>query len=402
VPIHVPSIKQPTTNSLSYSKKFTLKQVIINNNTQYFLLTIDVEDWFQVENFKPWIPFETWDRRELRVERNVHSLLNLFDSVEVSLSAKGIAQRVEDRTGKEDELENFRRRRIEVFHFHPGSGKDKINPDNPVNPVKKNKNRIQTTFFILGWIAARLPDLVREIHARGHEVASHGYNHELPNSISCEQLQRDLTDSKKLLEDIIGASIRGYRAPNFGVDDDILKTIEACGYQYDSSYNSFGLHGRYGRISLNGNPRCGIAHRIGENFCELPISNFHFSSPLSFQPSACREPQGRSTLSSRRSRAVLPWGGGGYFRLLPFSVFKAGVNAILKKDGAYMFYMHPWEIDPEQPKVDNASYSNKFKHYTNIKKTSLKLSRLVNEFEHCKFITCSRYLASELPSFQAS
>jgi polysaccharide deacetylase family protein (PEP-CTERM system associated) len=253
--------------------------------------------------------------------------------------------------------------------------KDELKSDGQRTTNDGHTKNVCATFFVLGWIAVRLPNLVREIHSRGHEVASHGYNHNLCNQQSRAELKKELNESKKLMEDITGSQVSGFRAPNFSIDGDILKIIEDCGYLYDSSYNSFGLHGRYGKISLNGHRQKGIALQISDNFFELPISNLIL--------------KGRT----------LPLGGGGYFRLLPFFVFKMGVNSILKKDDAYLFYAHPWEFDSEQPRVEEASYQLKFRHYKNIKKTSLKLSRLVNEFEHCKFITCYQYLASGLPSF---
>jgi polysaccharide deacetylase family protein (PEP-CTERM system associated) len=239
---------------------------------------------------------------------------------------------------------------------------------------------------VLGWLAERLPNLIREIHSRGHEVASHGYNHNLCNRQPHADLKKELTDSKKLLEDITGSLVSGFRAPNFSVDDETLNIIEESGYLYDSSYNSFGLHGRYGKISLNGSKKKGIAHQISQNFFELPISNLYFRNPMSRPLSA---------MSSKRNdenRFVLPLGGGGYFRLLPFSVFKMGVNSILKKDNAYLFYAHPWEIDPQQPIVKEASLSYRLRHYTNLGKTNLKLTSFLEGFQSCRFITCKKYL----------
>ncbi len=112
---------------------------------------------------------------------------------------------------------------------------------------------------MLGWIAERLPHIVREIHTRGHEVASHGYYHNLCNQQSPDALKKDLEDSKKLLEDILGAPVFGYRAPSFSITHDILKIIEDCGYLYDSSFNSFGMHGRYGQVDLAQNEKKGMA-----------------------------------------------------------------------------------------------------------------------------------------------
>jgi len=277
-----------------------------------FLLTVDVEDWFQVENFKQWIPFSSWSSRELRVEKNTHRLLDLLDSVK--------------------------------------------------NDAPK------ATFFILGWLAERLPGLVREIHDRGHEVASHGYNHNLSSKQDPEELRKDLSDSKKLLEDIIGSPLYGYRAPSFSIDDASLKVVEECGYMYDSSFNSFAMHGRYGQVDLSDNGKIGIAIQVSQSFYELPISN----------------------LSIRNQ--ILPVGGGGYFRLTPFPLFKLGVRKILKKDNAYLFYTHPWELDPEQPRVNEASPIYRFRHYVNLDKTQSCLSELLEDFSQCHFVTCRQYL----------
>ena len=240
--------------------------------------------------------------------------------------------------------------------------------------IKKPK----ATFFVLGWLAERLPHMVREIQARGHEIASHGYNHEMPNSLSISDLKDDLIKSKNLLEDIIGAAVTGYRAPSFAINDDILRTIGDCGYQYDSSYNSFEIHGRYGRLTLDGRKKKGITHRISHNFYELPISNLNIG------------------------RFTIPLGGGGYFRWIPFGFFKLGIQTILRKDGAYIFYLHPWEIDSEQPRIKDISYLYKLRHYKNIDRTFVKLSRVLNEFNKCRFIPCSQYLDSEIPKFRPS
>ena len=301
-------------------------------NKQFILLTIDVEDWFQVENFKDCIPFSSWGSYELRVEKNTHRLLDLFDSV-----------RMNDRTSS-------------IQHQLSGI-------------------HIRATFFILGWIAERLPGLVREIHSRGHEVASHGYNHELGSKCSLEGLRSDLILSRELLEDIVGDRIYGYRAPSFSVNNDILKIIEECGYLYDSSYNSFNMHGRYGHLDLSQNGKRGIAHQTSKTqnlkskiLLELPISNLKIVGN------------------------IFPWGGGGYFRLIPFPLFKTGVQSILKKDGAYLLYIHPWEIDPNQPRVKEASMFFKFRHYTNLSETYSRLTKIFQVFNQCLFISCHQYL----------
>ncbi len=271
------------------------------------LMTIDVEDWFQVENFKKLVSYDSWDSYALRVEQNTYRLLDLLE------------------------------------------------------------NR-PSTFFCMGWVAKRLPDMIREIHRRGHEVASHGYKHDLCNLMSYDDLKQDLTNSKSLLEDIIGAPVIGYRAPSFSINADILKLIEDCGYGYDSSFNSFAMHGRYGHLDLSGCEKQGIAVKISETFYELPVSNLKIG------------------------KRIIPWAGGGYFRLIPFPVFKQGVKIILRRDNAYLFYMHPWEIDPDQPRSEELPLFYKFRHYANLDKTHLKLSAMLDSFNQNQFLSCSAYL----------
>ena len=306
---------------------------MIHNNNQLtirnILLTIDVEDWFQVENFKPWITYSSWASRESRVKKNTHQLLDLFDS------------------------------------FNTPHTTDKTHCSKP-----------RVTFFILGWIAEKFPDLVREIHKRGHEVASHGYHHHLCAKVPRGELINDLTGSRKLLEDITGATVFGYRAPSFSISDEILETIEASGYHYDSSFNSFDMNERYGQVDFSQNKKNGIAVEISKTFYELPVSNFKLGN------------------------RVVPLGGGGYFRLIPFPVFKLGIQSLLNQEKAYLFYMHPWEIDPEQPRVNEASRFFKFRHYTNLKKTYSKLSTLIESFNQCRFVTCSQYLAAKISAEQ--
>jgi polysaccharide deacetylase family protein (PEP-CTERM system associated) len=344
-------------------------------DNKYILLTIDVEDWFQVENFKPWIPFETWDQRELRIERNVHRLLDLFDSIQMagkqaSLEAgKPEPQRNELNPSNKDTNElsaiNYELKRNDQLTTNDGRSK----ADNELQTTDNVLGqRPRATFFILGWLAERLPHLVREIQSRGHEVASHGINHMLSNKISIADLKIELNDSKRVIEDIIGKSILGFRAPSFSINENVLKATEDAGYLYGSSYNSFNMHERYGQIDLSENGKKGIAHIVSDNFFELPLSNLKLMGK------------------------TLPWSGGAYFRLIPLRLFMKGLKIILKSDGAYVFYMHPWEIDSEQPRVKEASANLKFRHYSNISKTFDKLSRLIESFRHYQFVTCSDYL----------
>jgi len=306
------------------------------NGRQQLLLTIDVEDWFHVENFRPIIHPSTWPSFESRVERNTHRLLELFSEVKLS-STSQVSNLV-------------------------------IRPDDPSPSTRAPLPGIKATFFILGWVAERMPQLVREIHSLGHEVASHGFNHELTGNCRHEDLRRDIEDSKKLLEDIIGRPVYGYRAPSFSINADMLKLVEDCGYLYDSSYNSFSANNRYGRVDLAGNGNAGIAKRISEGFYELPISNIEWAA------------------------MVIPAGGGGYFRLYPLLLFSMGVKAMLKKQNAYMFYMHPWEIDPHQPHVKEASPLSRFRHYVNLDRTMGKLRELITGLDGCGFPTCRQYL----------
>ena len=281
------------------------------------LVTIDVEDWFQVENFKNYIPFADWPHKDLRVEKNTHCLLDLFDEA-----------------------------------------------------------GIKATFFILGWVAERIPGLVREIHSRGHEVASHGYNHILCSQQSLKDLEQDLSKTKKLLEDIMGFPVLGYRAPSFSISDEILKVVEACEHLYDSSFNSFRMNSRYGQLTVTPagknkkNSKRGIPLKISDHLYEIPISNIKYRN------------------------CVLPWGGGGYFRLIPLPLFKKGVQHIAKRDNSYVFYVHPWEIDSEQPLVKEASRFFRLRHYTNLSRTLPKLSMLIRDLleQGYHFTTCFQYV----------
>lgn len=277
----------------------------------YILITVDVEDWFQVENFRSYIKRSEWDRLPARVVQNTIKLLDLFEG--------------------------------------------------------NNKN-IKATFFVLGWVAENYPDLIREISRRGHEVASHGYDHMMCSNIDSDALYSDLIRSKNIIENIIGREVEGYRAPSFSISDSTLSIVMKAGYRYDSSYNSFAQHGRYGSISTRGRLKNGIAIRMASNFYELPISNLEIGGQ------------------------TIPWGGGGYFRFLPFSIFKKGVQNILSQKRAYMFYMHPWEIDPEQPRVKEAKGVAAFRHYLNLSRTHARLGMLIHNLQECEFTTCSQYL----------
>jgi polysaccharide deacetylase family protein (PEP-CTERM system associated) len=314
-----------------------------------------VEDWFHVENFKNSIPYSTWSSCEFRVEKNTNKLLDLFDSVKPTGKPKARGQNAKNKSFYKT-LFNVRKA-------------DFIATNNkPLTTESEHRKTVKATFFVLGWVAQQVPHLVREIYDRGHEIASHGFYHEISSQQSHKNLQVDLSDSRKLLEDIIGEPVYGYRAPNFAINDDILKIVEEAGYQYDSSYNSFSMHGRYGYLNLSQQKKYGIAAKISDAFWELPISNIEIM------------------------KNIIPWGGGAYFRLLPFKLFRLGVHSILGKQNAYVFYLHPWELDPQQPRVKDIPVFNKFRHYYNLHKTALNLISLIQSFKGLSFLTCSQYL----------
>lgn len=315
------------------------------------LLTIDVEDWFQVQNLKERIPFSSWSSQTFRVEENTHRILDLLDSWPLSR--------------------------------RDGEGKGAGLPCQPsaVSPERKGYagdsaprcRQLRATFFVLGWVAERLPSLVREISLRGHEVASHGCHHHLCNESSAAELRKDLLESRSILEDITGRAVLGYRAPSFSVNNDVLRIIEECGYLYDSSFNSFSMNERYGRLDLSWKPSAGIARQLSPNFYELAISNVEIAGK------------------------TLPLGGGGYFRLMPWPLFMLGMRRILSREGACLLYLHPWEIDPDQPRVEGLPRSYRFRHYVNLEKTLPRLRKLVKTFKRCRFVTCQEYLESIVP-----
>lgn len=273
------------------------------------ILTIDLEDWFQVENFKDCISFSEWNRKEWRFEYATNILLELFD-----------------RWG------------------------------------------IKATFFVLGWNAEKVPHLIRKIAQLGHEIASHGYRHDRCVSQPSMLLYQDLKNSKDILEQIIGKEVSGYRAPSFSVDNFTIDLLKNLKFSYDSSFNSFALNRRYGTLDLQQYRKNGIVYRDRDGFFELPISNLEFR------------------------HLVLPWGGGGYFRLLPGLLFSLGMKFLLKKHRCYLFYLHPWEIDFAQPRVSQGKWFSIFRHYCNQKGCLAKLEALIAAARGCTFLTCSEYL----------
>jgi len=261
-------------------------------------MTIDVEDYFQVSAFAPHISRDNWNHLPCRVERNMERILALLDQREV-----------------------------------------------------------KATFFTLGWIAERYPHLVRNIVDNGHELASHGYSHRRASDQNAEEFRDDITRSKKLLEDLGGIPVIGYRAPSFSIGTDnlwALDQLQEAGYQYSSSIYPI-RHDHYGMPDA---PRF-AHHPRGENgLLELPATTM--------------------ALFGKN----LPASGGGYFRLLPYPVSRWTLRRVNRLDGQpCIFYFHPWEIDPEQPRPQGITLKTRFRHYVNLAHTENRISRLLQDFK---------------------
>ncbi|MBI5739837.1 MAG: polysaccharide deacetylase family protein [Nitrospirae bacterium] len=233
--------------------------------------------------------------------------------------------------------------------------------------------RIKATFFILGWVAEQHPDLVREIHRRGHEIASHSYWHKLINIQSPSEFRGDLRRSLDVVQDITGEKVLGFRASTASITDWALDILAEQGLHYDSSLFPVSYHDVYGKIK-------------GTNDA-LPIEKL---------PNGLWEVK-FSTLPVRKKQ--LPWSGGGYFRLLPYQVFRKGMRRILAKRGVFMFYIHPWELDSKPPPLPNLKTIYRLRRYVFIKRTRSRFKQLLNEFN---FIPVSHVLKGMHPERRAS
>jgi polysaccharide deacetylase family protein (PEP-CTERM system associated) len=261
-------------------------------------LTVDVEDYFHVAALASSISRDSWISRESRVVGNTQRLLSLFEQFDV----KG-------------------------------------------------------TFFVLGWVAEQYPRLVKDIAAGGHEIACHGFSHRLVYEQSPEEFYEETLRSKKLLEDITGTGVSGYRAASYSVVRESLWALDILvelGFIYDSSIFPV-HHDRYGIPNAERAP-----HRLstpkGKSIVEWPLAT--------------------ASIFGLR----LPVAGGGYFRLLPYWLSHWGLASINRREQQpFIFYLHPWEIDPEQPRV-SASWFSQFRHYTNLGKCEARLQRLLGEF----------------------
>lgn len=261
-------------------------------------LTVDVEEWFQVSNFDRVVPRSDWDSMASRVEDSTRRLLDLFDE-----------------TGA------------------------------------------RATCFVLGWVAERHPELVREIARRGHEIASHGYGHELVYAIGRERFAEDLRRSVQVLTDAVGEAPRGYRAPSFSIDHRSLWALDVLAEQefhYDSSLYPV-RHPRYGVPSF---PRFPLRVRTqeGAEIREFPLTTLR--------------------LGGRNLGAA----GGGYLRLLPLAVLETAFRRANRQGQPAVLYIHPWEVDPGQPRIPVQGLG-RFTHYTNLSRTEDRLRRVLRQFE---------------------
>jgi len=218
-----------------------------------------------------------------------------------------------------------------------------------------DEGKARATFFVLGWVAERCPWLVRAISAAGHEVASHGYGHGLVYSQTPSVFRADVLRSKNFLEDLTGKPVYGYRAPSFSITEWAIEILQELGFRYDSSFFPTVVHDRYGKLS--GMDVDTPIAALARGFYEISIS------------------------CVRLGRRGLPWGGGGYFRLVPFRLWCRGIHAILRAGKPYIFYIHPWEIDPGQPRLRELGAAYQFRHRVNLRQCEKRFAALVATFE---------------------
>ena len=259
-------------------------------------LTIDVEDYFQVSAFAPHIKRSEWNTRECRIERNVTRIL-------------------------------------EMLAHH----------------------QTKATFFALGWIAERYPQLIRQIADEGHEIASHGYGHERASDLTEDAFFSDIHRAKVILEDLCGSEVKGYRAPSFSIGAGNLWAFDClarAGYRYSSSVYPI-RHDHYG---MPDSPR--FAYSVRPGLVEIPVTTL------------------------RALGRNLPSSGGGYFRLLPYALSRWMLNRVNTGDQQPgIFYFHPWEIDVAQPRIEGIGRKTRFRHYVNISRMEGKLAQLLEDFK---------------------
>ena len=259
-------------------------------------MSVDVEDYFQVSAFENHIPRKDWDSLQCRVEHNVNRILDIFAS----------------------------------------------------------KN-VHATFFTLGWVAKRYPELVKRIVNEGHELASHGYSHKRVMQQSPQEFREDIIQAKSLLEDISGIEVKGYRAPSYSIGRKnmwALDLLYETGHRYSSSIYPI-KHDLYG---IPDAPRFAHYYCDGK-LLEIPITTIEFWGKK------------------------IPCGGGGFFRLYPYALSRWAINRVnLIDQKPAVFYFHPWEIDPQQPRQTQANIKSKFRHYLNLERMENRIMRLLTDF----------------------
>ncbi len=212
------------------------------------------------------------------------------------------------------------------------------------------------TFFVLGWVAERFPALVRRLTEAGHEVASHGYDHTRVTRQTPAQFREDILRTRTLLEDVTGLPVTGYRAASYSIGRDnlwALEVLQEAGYHYSSSIYPI-HHDHYGMREA---PRFAHRHLKG-GVVDIPVTTVEVGP------------------------ARLPCGGGGYFRLYPYRLSRRAIRRVNRKDGqAAIFYFHPWEIDPEQPRIEGLSSRTRFRHYLNLPRMERRLKALLSDFQ---------------------
>jgi polysaccharide deacetylase family protein (PEP-CTERM system associated) len=214
---------------------------------------------------------------------------------------------------------------------------------------------VKGTFFTLGWVAERYPAMIRRIADAGHEVASHGWDHKRVFLMTPDEFGEDLKRAREVLEDLSGQRVTGYRAPSFSIDKRTPwahEELARAGYAYSSSVAPV-KHDHYGWPEA---PRFAFKPVQGSDMVELPVT------------------------TARLSGRTIAAGGGGFFRLLPYAFSRWAVRQVNSEAHPAIIYFHPWEIDPEQPRVANAPVKSKLRHYTNLAAMAPKLRRLVSDF----------------------
>jgi polysaccharide deacetylase family protein (PEP-CTERM system associated) len=342
-------------------------------------LTIDVEDYFQVHAFSGVINPADWDNYESRVEGNTYRILEMLSNPDVSNNSyasnrsSGFAKRTENN--------------VQIVQ-----SSTEANSLERSNVSNGSSNSIKATFFILGWIAERYPGLVREIAEQGHEIASHGYRHELVTNQTPDEFRADVARTKKILEDITGEEVVGYRASTYSITKKTLWALRILaeeGYRYDSSifpvhHDVYGFPGapRFPfKVSLNGDVQTVRSFAAANSFARSNRSNVSNISNDSNNSNDSNILWEFPISTIRLLRQNIPIAGGGYFRLFPYWLVKRLLGHINRTEQRpFIFYLHPWEFDPEQPRIDTASLKSRLRHYLNLDKVENRFRSLLSDF----------------------